>query len=1219
MNEWEFTSIVAGWINSYIERNDDLPFKEARVEHGSPGSRKRNDLTLFDKNGKKCLTGEIKLPFRQDGITPYANKLVQDARRKAVRAGARFFFTWNVNEFVLWETTPPDEKHADSYYLRWKLAEIERDTQLEVQAIRDKIGLWIYELLYEVAAILRGTSQIEYRTLDEKFVASLEAALHMPIRHTLNALHERYKQTRSRNQLDAWMRDEQGWTILRDPAGVNDNLERAARFACYSLVNKLVFYEALTKRFEGKPDKLVIKETIDTAEALQEHIFETFDQAIVVTNDYETVFGRDYLSLGNLIPFYTDEAVPFWRDLINQIHEFDFSKLDYEIIGNIFERLISPEERHKFGQYYTRVEVVDLINSFCIREGNETVMDPACGGGTFLVRAYARKKLLQPSRMHNAMLQDLYGTDISHFATHLTTINLATRRLVEDENYPRIARSDFFNCFSGKTFLTLPKHVQAHGLGKVQKQEIRIPELDAVVGNPPYIRQEEIPRSRDKKEPTPGTKEQYHKLVHEEAGINLSGRSDIHCYFWPHAASFLKANGWLCLLTSSQWLDVEYGFKLQEWMLRNFEIVALFESLDEPWFVGARVATTITILRKQQDEQARMNNIVRFVLLRRPIRDILGHDNTTAGAIRAANSFRDDIMALETNTVTQRYRACLVPQHELWSQGVQLGVTMGKSIDNGSDNAEEQDGDYYGGKWGVHLRAPDIWFQIIDEFGDKLVPLGEVAEIHRGITSGKDCFFFPKDMSEQCLAEYPDDKTFKQAYGVPRKKIENGLVKLVACGEGYSEIKPIESKYLEPEVHSLMEITSYSVSASDCKRMILLISENKNELKGKYALSYILWGESRGFHKGSTCSSRQTNDKEWYDLTGHDRGVLFWSMAQQYKHVIAWNSDKLICNHNLFDITGRNVDNDVFFAILNSTITLLSKYQYGRPVGVEGNLKTEVIDTKMALVPNPMFMTPGQHKHFKEIAVKLKNRKALQFLSEKRMRRMAYEAAGKTAELAKLSDQCELDMDDRWELDDAVLQLLGVRKKQDREFLLWKLYKYMRQYFEWVRVKEERAIENKKRTARQGEARPAEIAGDLFNHIAEHHPALLKAYPWDFVDKDKPFTAKRIPEEGVPKIISDIVTPNGVMFIKGKKLIGPVIAEHEIQARLIEATAAQGYRRSKRFPLGEDECLRVYNDFMNHIARRDKVVNELIEERTSDEDLQDKIKEYLLARIRQGK
>ena len=185
--------------------------------------------------------------------------------------------------------------------------------------------------------------------------------------------------------------------------------------------------------------------------------------------------------------------------------------------------------------------------------------------------------------------------------------------------------------------MSLPVH--AKGLGKIQHRAVDIPRLDAVIGNPPYVRQEQIRKAKNGKAPEQGTKEYYQDLVRREAGADLSGRSDIHCYFWPHAASFLKEDGYLCFLTSSQWLDVEYGFHLQDWILRNFEIVAVFESIDEPWFVGARVATTVTILRRQEDAARRMTNTVRFVQLRRPIREILAHDGTTGGRLKGRRQF----------------------------------------------------------------------------------------------------------------------------------------------------------------------------------------------------------------------------------------------------------------------------------------------------------------------------------------------------------------------------------------------------------------------------------------------------------------------------------------------------------------------------------------------------------------------------------------------------
>jgi len=615
MNEWEFTADVASWINKILGTKRDLPFSRAKCEQTGRGSRKRRDLTLLDRNKRIVLTGEIKLPYAKDGGSPYNSTVVADARRKAARAKTDFFFTWNVNQFVLWQTKPARTPWIEQDYRSWPVTAVHKEAHLEQPMTSHAIQAWLAEFLAQFGQILLGTTYIGRKSPDEKFVDALESALEMPIVLTLEALAQQYARSkRFRADLDKWMRDEQGWVIYTDPEGVRDNLERAAKFTCYALVNKLVFYEALLKRFGTRMGSVDVPDHIETGDQLRLHLEGYFANAKEVTGDYETVFGEDHRSLGNRLPFYSDRAVPHWRALISQIHHFDFSRLDYEVIGSIFEHLISPEERHKYGQFYTRVEIVDLINSFCIRRGDEKVMDPACGGGTFLVRAYARKRELMPQRQHGQRLTDLFGIDVSLFATHLTTINLATRDLVDEENYPQIVRSDFFDIDPATTFLVLPSHVDVKGLGKTQQRTIVVPLLDAVVGNPPYIRQEEIPKADNRTKPERGTKEYYSQLVRTGAKAALSGRSDIHCYFWPHASSFLKEDGYLCFVTSSQWLDVEYGFRLQDWILQNFVILAVFESVDEPWFVGARVATAVTILRRQPDQNARMNNTVRFVV-----------------------------------------------------------------------------------------------------------------------------------------------------------------------------------------------------------------------------------------------------------------------------------------------------------------------------------------------------------------------------------------------------------------------------------------------------------------------------------------------------------------------------------------------------------------------------------------------------------------------------
>jgi hypothetical protein len=100
MNEWEFTAAAAGWINELIGKDTQLPFSAARCEQRGRDSLKRRDPTLLDRNRRIVLTGEVKLPYNKDGGSPHNVAVVRDVRAKARRVGTRYFFTWNVNEFV---------------------------------------------------------------------------------------------------------------------------------------------------------------------------------------------------------------------------------------------------------------------------------------------------------------------------------------------------------------------------------------------------------------------------------------------------------------------------------------------------------------------------------------------------------------------------------------------------------------------------------------------------------------------------------------------------------------------------------------------------------------------------------------------------------------------------------------------------------------------------------------------------------------------------------------------------------------------------------------------------------------------------------------------------------------------------------------------------------------------------------------------------------------
>jgi hypothetical protein len=531
VNEWTFTGDVQSWVKEIIKAHPALPFSEAKIEERGRGDLKRRDLTLYDRNGKPALSGEIRLPDRPDGRTPYSRGLLDNAHDKADSVGIPYFFTWNVNRFVLWKTFEPGTPIIHRDYKYWDITTIISGADLSHPRVRQQIRDFLEDLLEYYGAVYTEKETVRSRPLDERFIHILESALEQPVVQTLAVINQLYIDNPAfKRQLDQWMRDKQGWLLSEDEQVIRENLERAAKFSCYVLVNKIVFHTALRRKF-SRLGKIRIPTNISTGEELAAQLEKHFEEAKRLTRDYETVFDGDF---GDKLPFLNDAAVDSWRELVNQIEAFDFTKLDYDIIGHIFERLISPEERHRYGQHYTKTEIVDLINSFCIRDAKAQVLDPACGGGTFLVRAYALKRYLSMREPEHAdLLEQIKGTDISAYPVHLSTLNLATRQLIDAQNYPLVARSDFFDVKPDRPIFHVP--MGKAGVGGKQVTMLQVSKVDAVVGNPPYIRQELLGSAYKKK---------LADLIQKEfPGVVLSQRSDIYVYFFPHAAAFLRGPG----------------------------------------------------------------------------------------------------------------------------------------------------------------------------------------------------------------------------------------------------------------------------------------------------------------------------------------------------------------------------------------------------------------------------------------------------------------------------------------------------------------------------------------------------------------------------------------------------------------------------------------------------------------------------------------------------
>ena len=1182
VDERTFAAEIAGWVTEFLNGRPDLPFDRAVVEEHVQGSARRHDFRLYRRHtNQPALTGEIKMPDSAQGNHPLNAELVEDALGKAFGAGIRYCFTWNVRQFVLFDShmqgVPFAQRNIEGPA---DVAEASVSDDVHREWVRDAIRDFWAHFLERFADLVLERRTFEPSPIDQRFISWLEGALEDPIAHTEDTLARLTRADADFNlRLSAWMVG-QGWEPSDQAEQRRLNLERASRLSCYILVTRLVFYQVLRRRFKQMSSLTV--EGIDTPDQLREVLEARFGEAVRYSRDYETIFEPDEGDLGYTIPFLPHTAPRDWARLVQRIEEFDFSGLDFDVVGQMYERLIGAEERRRFGQFYTSPDVVDLINAFCIREPGDRVLDPACGGGTFLVRAYARKRALAqsagaPPTSHERLLDEILGIDIAAFPAQLSTINLAVRHLSDEPNYPLVARNSFFDAQRGNPLYNRP-------LSDGVEQRIPLEEVDAVVGNPPYIRQEGIERI---------DKDNYAELFRREwpGHTKLSGRSDIYTYFFTHAASLLSPGGYLGFVTSIGWLDTEYGFRLQEFFLRNFRIVAVIESQVEKWFEDARVTTAVTILQREPDRRTRDDNPVRFIQLRKPLAEIYTQaldrplsDEGESARQADMDAVRDLIEEIDADHTTDYWRVHVRTQRELWEEG--------STIPMGDDSGRDGSAAYSAGKWGQYVRAPDSWFELRERARDRMVPLHELARISRGFTSGADRFYCVRDVTQHYLDSIPDPQAFLDRWGISRK--DTRRIRIVRDGAKVEHL--VEKRFLEPELHSLMEVKRAVVHKGDVGRLVINASVPRARLRRTRLGEYVVYAERQGWHTGSTIASR-ARTRPWYDLglmRKEERAPLVWAKSQQYRHAAPLNRDRLPVNSNLYDVWPLDgVGTEILWAVLNSTVAVLAKHQFGRAAGVEGNLKTEVVDVNMMLVADIRKAPP-------EAAARAVA--ACERMSERNAERYLYE---------------EFKIEDRRELDDATLEILGIEDADERAALRDRLYHDVTALQKAIREREIIAQRDRRNASRRGDLTPQAIAAELWT---EHNSSLnLLQFPEDFVGHLDEWDTLDLPSGGVEagEAMVDVggLLRAGTIRVGGRD--GEVIDVGSVsRARFLEALSLCHREGQVRLPPDEvcDDAIRSFEEYRQELRGR---CAQLAEQRTSNQGRQRTIVEALLRKALQ--
>lgn len=231
------------------------------------------------------------------------------------------------------------------------------------------------------------------------------------------------------------------------------------------------------------------------------------------------------------------------RRVVSRAEEAIRSGLDP--LGTTFCLLRPGSRRRQVGAVYTPRELVRPMVDWVLSENPQRVVDAGSGSGRFSAEIASR------------------GVDVEIVAVELDPVASLMSRAA----------------------LAVHRHRKAQVL-QVDYTRLRLPIRrgpTAFVANPPYVRHHDL---------DPGAKIWAQEAA-RIAGHSISGLAGLHAYFYLATALMSRPGDVGCFVTSSEWLDVNYGQVVRNLLLNGLGGVSLH--MLEPASMPFEAATTATV------------------------------------------------------------------------------------------------------------------------------------------------------------------------------------------------------------------------------------------------------------------------------------------------------------------------------------------------------------------------------------------------------------------------------------------------------------------------------------------------------------------------------------------------------------------------------------------------------------------------------------------------
>lgn len=280
----------------------------------------------------------------------------------------------------------------------------------------------------------------------------------------------------------------------------------------------------VSERLTSRANKRLSKKTFLPLEYFSDtNNIQTVENIVefILTNHIDT-FSAIYSIAINLLtrasiynlPHVQHTLSAYKVDINNYLLNVEYPSNERDLLGLIYQSISLEGDKNEKGSYYTPRSVAHNMLSSIVLADNQTLLDPCCGSGSFLLSA-------------NAIPTQLFGIDNDHIAVFICKINLLLK-YPHNSFVPQIYCADF-----------------------LQESFDFDQKFDYIVTNPPW------------------------GAMCKVKSITEITSKESFSYFFVKSYGLLKANGIIRFLFPASILNVKVHRDIRNFMLSNGDITSI--------------------------------------------------------------------------------------------------------------------------------------------------------------------------------------------------------------------------------------------------------------------------------------------------------------------------------------------------------------------------------------------------------------------------------------------------------------------------------------------------------------------------------------------------------------------------------------------------------------------------------------------------------------------